>query len=152
MRKLTRVEYHPNSPRSRVAGRDARLPQRQGRRVRGSTGACEQQQPGGVCISRCFGQSPADKNPLFFTSGSPPRRGLQSTYEQSRDAPAPQAGQLCSSTTLAPNTGSGTASVDSDGSTLSAWWFMSAPHRGHFIFLVVLMFDSHRLHRNILTP
>jgi hypothetical protein len=37
-------------PRPRLAGRDARLSQRQGRRIRRSPGTCEQQQPGAVRI------------------------------------------------------------------------------------------------------
>lgn len=63
--------------------------------------------------------------------------GFESTHEQSRHAAAPQAGQVWTSATLAPNTVSISASVDSDGSTLSAWWFMSAPQRGHFIFFLI---------------
>jgi hypothetical protein len=38
-------EYYSNSPRTRVSGRDPRLPEGQGRRVRRSAGTCQQQQP-----------------------------------------------------------------------------------------------------------
>lgn len=50
-RKLSGAAPRKDDPaRARIAGRDARLPQGQGRRVGRSTRACEQQQPGAVRI------------------------------------------------------------------------------------------------------
>jgi len=51
-----------------------------------------------------------------------------------RVAAAPQAGQLCSSIMDTPNSVSKPAVAESEGMSLSAWWFISAPQRGHFIF------------------
>ena len=59
-------------------------------------------------------------------------------YAAFRAAAAPQAGQLCSSIMVNPNAGSGFAIADSEGIILSAWWFISAPQRRHFIFLVCI--------------
>jgi hypothetical protein len=54
VRKLIGVDLRkddPNPPRSRITGRDTRLSEGRGCRVRGSSGTCEQQQSGTIRIT-----------------------------------------------------------------------------------------------------